>query len=89
MTRVRTGFFQCFRGAFGPRIILRERCGNLYENVVPTPELMRILTQTNVALPMSDWAVLSSNTYDGTGSRVVTNAFDLPEPQRYFRIIQP
>jgi hypothetical protein len=49
----------------------------------------RILTQTNVTVPLNNWAILSTNNYDGTGSLVLTNPVNPAEPQRYFRIIQP
>jgi hypothetical protein len=49
----------------------------------------RILTQTNVAEPLTNWAAISTNNYDSTGSVVLTNPVNLAEPQRYFRIVQP
>jgi hypothetical protein len=49
----------------------------------------RILTQTNVAAALTNWSILATNIYDGTGGRVLTNPFNPIEPQRYFIIIQP
>jgi hypothetical protein len=49
----------------------------------------RILTQTNVAEPLTNWAPISTNNYDNAGSLVLTNPVNLAEPQRYFRIVQP
>jgi len=49
----------------------------------------RILTQTNVAAALTNWSVLSINTYDGSGSRVLTNPVNLIEAQRYFILVQP
>jgi hypothetical protein len=49
----------------------------------------RVLTHTNVEEPVINWAALSTNTYDGTGSLVVTNAVNPAEPKRFFRIVQP
>jgi hypothetical protein len=49
----------------------------------------RILTQTNVAATLTNWSVLATNTYDGAGSRLLTNPVNPIEPQRYFIIVQP
>jgi fibronectin-binding autotransporter adhesin len=49
----------------------------------------RILTQTNVAAPLTNWSTLATNIYDGTGNRLLTNPVDPIELQRYFIIIQP
>jgi len=49
----------------------------------------RILTQTNVAEPMTNWTILSTNTYDGSGTLTVTIPGALSEPQRFFRVVQP
>jgi len=49
----------------------------------------RVLTQTNVTEPMTNWATLSTNTYDGSGSLTVTNPVNPAEPQRFFRNVQP
>jgi hypothetical protein len=49
----------------------------------------RVLTHTNLAEPLTNWAILSANSYDGSGSRVLTNFVGLMEPQRFFIIIEP
>jgi autotransporter-associated beta strand protein len=49
----------------------------------------RVLTYTNVAEPVTNWSVLSTNMYDGSGSFLLTNPVDVTEPERYFRIAQP
>jgi hypothetical protein len=49
----------------------------------------RVLTQTNVATPVLNWEILSTNTYDGSGSCTVTNSVNPTEPQRFFRTVTP
>jgi len=49
----------------------------------------RVLTQTNVAEPMANWSIHSTNTFDGSGSLMVTNPINSAEPQRFYRIVQP
>ncbi len=54
-----------------------------------TNGLFRVLTHTNVDEPVTNWFVLSTNTYDGNGSLTVTNPVNLAEPKRFFRTVQP
>ncbi len=49
----------------------------------------RVLSQTNVAEPVANWEIFSTNTYDGSGSLIVTNPVNPAEPQRFFRVVQP
>jgi autotransporter-associated beta strand protein len=49
----------------------------------------RVLTHTNVTEPVTNWTVLSTNLYEDTGSLTVTNAVDVTEAARYFRIVEP
>jgi hypothetical protein len=49
----------------------------------------RILTQTNVAAPLTNWSILSTNNYDASGTCLLTNPVNPLEPQRYFIIVQP
>lgn len=49
----------------------------------------RVLTHTNVDEPMTNWFVLSTNTYDGNGTLTVTNPVNPGEPKRFFRTVEP
>jgi len=49
----------------------------------------RVLTHTNVDAPVINWEVTSTNTYDGSGNRTVTNLVNPAEPKRFFRTVAP
>lgn len=49
----------------------------------------RVLSHTDIEAPLLDWETLSTNTYDGNGSLVITNPASPDEPRRFFRIVQP
>jgi len=41
-----------------------------------------------VTLPLGDWATIGSGNFDGVGQVSITNAINLAEPERYFRVRQ-
>jgi fibronectin-binding autotransporter adhesin len=47
-----------------------------------------VITATNVLTPLTNWVVLSTNSYDGAGNFSVTNPVSLGTPQRFYRIRQ-
>jgi len=47
-----------------------------------------VITTTNVLTPLTNWVVLSTNSYDGAGNFSVTNPVSLGTPQRFYRIKQ-
>jgi hypothetical protein len=49
----------------------------------------RILTETDLTVPLTNWAILSTNTWDASGNGVITYPINLAEPYRFFVIIQP
>lgn len=51
--------------------------------------LWKLLTSTNVALPLLSWTTNNSGVFDGSGNVNVTNGINPTEPQRYFRIQSP
>jgi hypothetical protein len=48
-----------------------------------------VLTATNVALPLSNWASLLTNQFDASGGFTLTNAIDAGIPQRFFQLRTP
>jgi hypothetical protein len=48
-----------------------------------------VLTSTNVALPLSNWTRLSTNTFDGAGHFSFTNAVAPGPPQRFYLLQVP
>jgi hypothetical protein len=48
-----------------------------------------VLTQTDLAEPVANWATLSTNTFDGNGALNVTNLVNPAEPQRFIRTVKP
>ncbi len=47
-----------------------------------------VITATNVLTPLTNWVVLSTNSYDGAGNFSVTNPVSPGTPQRFYRIRQ-
>lgn len=47
-----------------------------------------VLTTTNLATPLADWGIVSTNSYDANGNFSVTNSAASGTPQRYYRIKQ-
>jgi Concanavalin A-like lectin/glucanases superfamily len=47
-----------------------------------------VITTTNLATPLSNWTVLSTNQYDANGAFNVTNAINSGMPQQFYRIKQ-
>ena len=45
-----------------------------------------VLTATNLATPLANWVVLSTNTYGNTGNFSVTNAFNPNTRQQFYMI---
>jgi len=51
-------------------------------------EQYNVLTTTNLALPLSNWTVLPTNTFT-TGSFSITNAFNATAPRSFYLIRVP
>ena len=49
----------------------------------------RVLSQTNLLIPLINWQPFSTNLFDSNGNLTITNAVNLAEPQRFFLIVQP
>ena len=49
----------------------------------------RILTATNVALPLVQWTPLVTNQFSASGGFSYTNVIQPNLPARYFRVSQP
>lgn len=49
----------------------------------------KLITATNVALPVASWTTNLSGLFNGLGTVSVTNGVNPAEPQRYFRIKTP
>ena len=49
----------------------------------------KLLTSTNVILPVASWNTNSSGVFDGLGNVAVTNGINFTEPQRFYRIKVP
>jgi hypothetical protein len=49
----------------------------------------RILTATNVVLPLVQWTPISSNQFSAGGGFSYTNLIQLNVPGQYFRVVQP
>jgi len=47
------------------------------------------VTSTNVALPLSNWTTLSTNTFDANGAFSVTNPVSATTPKRFYRLKLP
>jgi hypothetical protein len=45
-----------------------------------------VLTSTNLAVPLMNWTVSTTNNFDGTGGFSATNAIDPGTPQMFYRI---
>jgi hypothetical protein len=48
-----------------------------------------VLTTTNVALPLMNWAHLQTNQFDGFGNFAFTDAILPAAPQRFYRLQLP
>jgi len=48
-----------------------------------------VLTATNVATPLSNWTILASGAFDGTGAFSVTNTISPGIRQRYYLLKTP
>jgi Peptidase C10 family/Spi protease inhibitor/Carboxypeptidase regulatory-like domain/MAM domain, meprin/A5/mu len=48
-----------------------------------------VLASTNIAMPSANWTVIATNSFDGNGCSLFTNAMGNNSPQRYFRIRLP
>jgi hypothetical protein len=45
-----------------------------------------ILASTNVSLPVTNWSVIQTGSFDGNGSLQFTNAIDPSAPQKYYQL---
>jgi T5SS/PEP-CTERM-associated repeat protein/autotransporter-associated beta strand protein len=63
----------------GTNLVLSGSGGNANSNYF-------VLTTTNLALPAPDWAVLSTNQFDGNGNFSSTNSTDLTLPGSFFQL---
>ena len=48
-----------------------------------------VLTSTNVALPMTNWARLITNQFDGSGNFIFSNSIDPATPRLFYRLQLP
>ncbi len=48
-----------------------------------------VLSSTNVAAPLADWTIISTNDFDGSGNFNVTNAINGANPQAFYLIELP
>ena len=55
----------------------------------PTNSTYRVLTATNVALSLSNWVVLLTNQFNGSGSFVFTNSISQAIPSRFYILAVP
>jgi hypothetical protein len=49
----------------------------------------QVLTSTNLALPLSNWVVLATNTFDAGGNFIFTNAINPARLQLYYLLRLP
>ncbi len=54
-----------------------------------TNGLYYLLTSTNLALPLSQWTVVSTNQFDNSGNFLVTNAVQTNDQQQFFKLEIP
>ncbi|MGN6556045.1 MAG: beta strand repeat-containing protein, partial [Verrucomicrobiota bacterium] len=47
----------------------------------------RLLSSTNLTLPLSDWTPLATNQFDSQGNFVYTNTLSPAQPQQFYRLI--
>ena len=47
----------------------------------------RVMTSTNLAVPVNDWTVLSTNTFDADGNFRITNQIN-PNAQQQFYLLR-
>lgn len=55
----------------------------------PTNVPYNVLMTTNLALPVTNWARVATNTFTATGAFLFTNAFSPGAPQQFFRLQLP
>lgn len=55
----------------------------------PANQSFYVLTSTNVALALSNWAAIGTNSFDASGNFSFTNTINLAEPKRFFRLKVP
>lgn len=48
-----------------------------------------VLTSTNIAIPLTNWTALVTNTFDGSGGFSFTNAVNPASPQQFFTLQVP
>jgi parallel beta-helix repeat protein len=48
-----------------------------------------LLSSTNVALPLSSWTVVATDTFDFNGTLIITNQISPPVPETYYRLRVP
>ena len=53
---------------------------------MPTNWTYRVLSTTNVALPLAQWTAIATNQTDGSGSFSVTNGVNVNSPQTFYRL---
>ena len=55
----------------------------------PTNASYRVLTSTNVAVPLINWVTLLTNQFDANGNFTFTNSISLSVPTRFYRLSVP
>ena len=55
----------------------------------PTNAAYRVLTSTNVALPLVNWVALLTNQFDASGNFTFTNSMSPSVPVRFYRLSVP
>ena len=55
----------------------------------PSNSVYYVLASTNLALPLSNWARVATNQFNGAGNFAVTNALEPGQPQRFYLIQLP
>jgi hypothetical protein len=47
-----------------------------------------LLTSTNVAVPLTNWTVVATNNFDGSGNFQITNGINPGAPQQFYMLSQ-
>jgi hypothetical protein len=47
-----------------------------------------VITSTNIALPLTNWSIVSTSTFGADGSFSVTNAINPALPRQFFDLLQ-
>jgi hypothetical protein len=74
-----------------PRIVSAVRSGsNLIMSGTngTTNGTFYVITSTNIALPLTNWSIVSTSTFGADGSFSVTNAIDTTKPRQFFDLLQ-